>query len=94
MSAMKKYLEVSEPTSCLSRAEPDEPVFVLLARDIVAPAAIEYWVFHRCANGKNNPGDAQIIEALTLAGQMRNWRRQKLLEREADRIANQQGDKP
>ena len=91
---MKKHLEVSDPTSCLNRAESDEPVFVLLARDVVAPAAIEYWAFHRCANGKNSPGDRQIVEALTLAQQMRNWRTQALLNKEADRIdAPRSGEK-
>ena len=72
---MRKDLELSDPSSCLNRAKDDEPVFVLLARDFVAPSTIEYWAFHRCVNGKNQPGDPQIVDALALAQRMREWKR-------------------
>ena len=35
------------PFDCYANAEPDEPMFVLLARDGVAPATVRQWVFFR-----------------------------------------------
>jgi hypothetical protein len=32
-----------DPDSCLHHSSDDEPVFVLCARDAVAPSAVEYW---------------------------------------------------
>lgn len=71
---MIKHLEVSNPHSCLNRARDDEPVFVLLGRDICAPEVIEEWVRLRVESAKNSMTDPQIKEALDLADQMRAWR--------------------
>lgn len=43
------------PLSVINRAEPDEPVFVLRARDMVATAAIEWWLW--CARNRGVPDD-------------------------------------
>jgi hypothetical protein len=32
---------------CLEKREPDEPMFILLARDSAAPATIEFWCLRR-----------------------------------------------
>lgn len=60
---MKKYLEQIKKHSCLNMAKPDEFIFVLLARDESAPVAIEAWIAHRLATGKNVSTDEQIIAA-------------------------------
>lgn len=67
---MVKADELSRPDSCLNRAKSFEWVFVLLARDAAAPAAIRAWVEKRIALGKNNPEDEQIQEALRCADLM------------------------
>jgi hypothetical protein len=59
--------EIGSPSSCWNRALPDERVFVLLARDVAAPAAIKAWCRERIRRGKNKPIDAQITEALECA---------------------------
>lgn len=47
--------ERTDPTSVINRADPDEPVFVLRARDMVATAAIEWWMW--CARNRGVPED-------------------------------------
>jgi len=60
---VRKKEELTNPKSCLSRAADDEMIFVLLGRDVAAPAAIHAWVEERIRLGKNRPGDSQIVEA-------------------------------
>jgi hypothetical protein len=64
---MLKTKELSDPNSCLSKARDDEYIFVLLARDVTAPAVVREWCRLRCLHGKNTPKDAQITEALAWA---------------------------
>jgi len=52
---------------CYANAEPDEPMFVLLARDEKAPGLVEEWANRR---GKN---DAKAAEARACAAAMRAW---------------------
>lgn len=47
--------ELTDPRSVINRAEPDEPVFVLRARDMVATATIEWWLW--CARNRGVPTD-------------------------------------
>jgi len=61
---------------CYYNAEPDEPLFVLLARDKAAPATILTWVSQRVNNGLNVPEDLQIEEALNCVKAMVHWRRE------------------
>ena len=67
---MKKRDELSNPNSCMSRADDDEMTFVLLGRDIAAPNTIRDWATRRVYLGKNEWGDAQIVEALDCANTM------------------------
>lgn len=67
---MLKHKEQTDPRSCLSRARPDEMIFVLLARDAAAPGAIRFWAAERLRLGKNAAGDPQIVEALECAAAM------------------------
>lgn len=62
--------ELLNPNSCLNRAREDEMIFVLLGRDVVAPAAIRAWIRERIARGKNTPLDPQIVEAEECAKRM------------------------
>ena len=67
---MIKACEATDPQSCFNRALDDEMMFVLLARDIVAPRLVRMWVLERIAYGKNKWGDKQITEALECADRM------------------------
>lgn len=67
---MVKTEELNNPQSCLNRAAPDEMLFVLLSRDIAAPATIRTWVSLRIGFGKNKPDDPQIKDALECAKRM------------------------
>lgn len=56
---------------CYENAEPDEPMFVLLARDRHAPALIRIWAERRDAEGED---PAKVNEALACARDMEEWR--------------------
>lgn len=73
---MKRH-EMSDPASCLNRAEDEEMVFVLLGRDTAAPSAIRSWAKERIRLGKNAVEDAQIQEALACAHTMERQRLMK-----------------
>lgn len=68
----------------MSRAEPGEMTFVLLARDIAAPGAIREWCRLRCLHGKNQPNDPQITGALKCADIMDGDRLHRLLMEQVD----------
>lgn len=71
---MIKSRELSDPSSCMVRAAPEEMTFVLLARDVAAPFAIRAWVKERVRLGKNKYTDPQIVEALACADFMEKQR--------------------
>lgn len=57
---------------CYKAAEPDEPMFVLLARDRQAPALIRKWANEReMFEGKTE----KVIEARQTAVAMDEWRK-------------------
>lgn len=60
---MRKRGELTDPTSCMSRARDDEWTFVLLGRDAAAPAAVRAWIEERLRLGKNARTDPQIVDA-------------------------------
>lgn len=55
MSYVSASDELTSPTSVISQARPDEPVFVLRARDMVATATIEWWLW--CARNRGVPAE-------------------------------------
>lgn len=63
---------------CYGNAEPDEPMFILLARDASAPDLVEAWASGRIyaiATGKKPQSDmAMVEEAQDCAAAMRAWR--------------------
>lgn len=63
---------------CYANAEPDEPMFVLLARDKEAPYLVRQWAAHRklaITRGAKPKSDlAMVDEAMACAEAMENWR--------------------
>lgn len=63
---------------CYAHALPDEPMFVLLARDPGAPALVEEWAHRRefLINSRRRPESdrAKVAEARECAARMRQWR--------------------
>lgn len=56
---------------CFQRAEDDEPLFTLLARDATAPNLVELWADLRA---ERDGETEQVREARECARQMREWR--------------------
>lgn len=59
---------------CYANAEPDEPMFVLLARDPLAPILVRLWADLR-EHAAGNP--SKVFEARTCAIDMEKWRHRK-----------------
>lgn len=63
---------------CYGNAEPDEPMFILLARDVTAPDVVEEWACRRedaIQLGEKPESDrAMVDEARECASAMRAWR--------------------
>ena len=63
---------------CLANALPDEPFFILLARDVSAPGKVRSWAYERerAIRRGDYPIDDldQVAEARALADAMQNWR--------------------
>lgn len=60
---------------CYGKADPDEPLFVLLARDPIAPLLVEFWAMLNEAEFQN---PAKTSEARRCAAAMRQWRKSNL----------------
>lgn len=60
---------------CYDAAEPDEPMFILLARDRFAPILVEDWADERERRGRSDP--AKIAEARECAEAMRAWQKRR-----------------
>lgn len=56
---------------CYANALPDEPMFVLLARDPHAPALVRAWADRRLEAGEDR---AKVEEAYGCANAMEKWR--------------------
>lgn len=67
---MRKKDEISDPNSCLNTAKTYDWIFVLIEKDIAAPATIRFWVQERIRLGKNQPNDDQLKSALRVATNM------------------------
>jgi len=55
---------------CYANAAPDEPMFILLARDLQAPELVELWAQRRLLYGTSHE---KLQEALKCADDMRAW---------------------
>jgi hypothetical protein len=69
---MIKNLELLQPGSCLNKAAPDEPIFVLRAKDTLAPQTIRHWA--TMAFGIHEK--EKIADAELLASAMEDWYKQ------------------
>lgn len=67
---MLKMKELASPGSCLNKAAPDEPVFVLRAKDPHAAQTIRLWA--AMSVGQHTP--EKIAEANSLADEIDKWR--------------------
>jgi hypothetical protein len=56
---------------CYSKADPSEPMFILLGRDPVAPLVVLAWATLRAHCGHND--ESQLIEAIECARAMQAW---------------------
>lgn len=63
---------------CYEAADPDEPMFVLLGRDPLAPILVEAWASMR-EHLAGNP--SKVSEARACAEWMRRWRQGETLVR-------------
>lgn len=72
---MRKSLEMKTKNSCLNKAEANETIFVLLARDAASPAAIQAWIAERIRLGLNKIDDSQITDAINNGIQMEQERK-------------------
>ena len=84
---------------CYANAEPDEPMFILLARDKDAADLVRYWAYRRQRaiheGSRPDTGTAMVGDALKCAKAMDDWRKARD-ERRArqDVAASAEGDPP
>lgn len=76
MATKKETLEAAaRGEGCLGKAADDEPVFVLRAKDLLAPETIEHWSEQARAY---STGLQKGYQALEVAQEMRNWQDQNI----------------
>lgn len=68
---MLKRQEMTDPKSCLNKAAADEPVFVLRAKDPLAPDIIRLWA----AEAQGMHEVEKCNEATQIADDMDAWRK-------------------
>jgi hypothetical protein len=64
---------------CYEKAEPDEPIFVLRAQDILAPEIVREWAYR--ASKLGSPRE-KVVGARAIADQMEDWQ----IERERRKV--------
>lgn len=65
-----KREELIDPRSCIGKAAPDEPIFVLRAQDKLAPVLVRMWSMLAEMHGCPVP---KTREAFELADEMERW---------------------
>lgn len=78
---MLKHLETTDPTSCLSKAGDDEPLFVLRAKDPLAPTVVRAWASTATLADLHAE---KLDEALECADAMDEWRHARYPDKEAE----------
>ncbi|MDH3233638.1 MAG: hypothetical protein OEQ29_08915 [Alphaproteobacteria bacterium] len=61
------------PHDAYEKAEPDEPMFVLLARDPIAPALVRMWARARELAAREMRDMEKVREADECADRMEDW---------------------
>jgi len=69
---MLKKQELSVPNSCLNKADANEPIFVIRAKDPLAAMLIRHWA--TMAEGVHE--EEKVLEARSLANAIEEWRMQ------------------
>ena len=70
-----KAKEMGNPGSCLNKADPEEPLFILRAQDRMASALVRIWAVEFAKkHGYDHP---KYSEAVKLADAMEEWPRRK-----------------
>jgi hypothetical protein len=73
---MNKAETLLSQTSCLNKAEPEEPLFILRGHDRVAAQTVRHWA--TMAVGIHEPD--KIKQALQIAEDMDAWRNKQMIE--------------
>ncbi len=73
---MIKRDELSNPESCINRAEDDEPLFVIRGKDPIAVSVVRFW----CDHAERDHEHEKIVEAEAIAQEMADY---QLKRREA-----------
>jgi hypothetical protein len=80
---MNKADNLRNPASCLNKAEPDEPLFILRAKDPVAAQTVRHWA----TMSDGNHEAEKIAQALKAADEMDRWRANRFPSVAPDRSA-------
>lgn len=62
-----------KPNDCYEKAEMDEPMFVLLARDPMAPVLVRLWAEARRVAARSDKDIEKADEAYICASEMEMW---------------------
>lgn len=76
-----KKEELANPNGCLGKAADDEPIFVLRAKDALAPLVVRMWAELAEYHGQpaeNNAFTAKLEEARELANKMIMWQNEHI----------------
>jgi len=71
-----KKQELSVPNSCLNKAASSEPIFVIRAKDPLAPMLIRHWA--TMAEGVHEV--EKVMEARSIADEIERWQNQPMCE--------------
>ena len=80
---MNKRENKEGPDSCWNKADDDETLFILLARDEAGPETVNFWCDERIRLGLNKETDLKIHSARRIARQMKEEFQQRKARREA-----------
>ena len=73
---MNKQQTLKDPQSCLNKAEPDEPLFVIRAKDPIGANTVRHW----CAMAIGSHEPEKIADARKVADAMDDWRKANVPE--------------
>ncbi|EKV31891.1 hypothetical protein C882_2955 [Caenispirillum salinarum AK4] len=86
------HVERNNPNGVLRSCHPEEPVFCLVASDVVAQEVVEFWAFNALRNGAK---PQKVDDALTVARAMAAWTGKRIVGlQERHRPAALSDDRP
>ena len=72
---MTRSENLSDPNSCFNKANNDEPIFVLRAKDLTSIQVIAYWIHLRIQSKMNTRLDTKMQNARELMAEMEKYAR-------------------